>query len=335
MKTMKNSGDLSAFLEAFFTDRLMRERQVSPHTVASYRDTFRMLLTYAQERLKKPPSALQIEDLDAPFIGAFLNHLEKARGNTPRTRNLRLTAIHSFFRYLAFQEPGRSAFIQRVLAIPSKRHGRALIAFLSRPEIDAVLRAPDCATWAGRRDHALLMLAIQTGLRVSELTGLRCQDVLLGAGAHVRCQGKGRKERCTPLGKQGARVLGAWLRERAGQPSDPVFPNARGGTLSRDGVEYILAKHVAVARATCRTLEGKRVSPHVLRHTTAMQLLQAGVDRSVIALWLGHESVETTQIYIDANLALKEKVVEKAAPANVRKGRFRADDRLMAFLKSL
>jgi site-specific recombinase XerD len=332
---MNTSGDLSAFLEAFFTDRLMQERQVSQHTVASYRDSFRMLLAYAQGKLAKPPSALRLEELSAPFIGAFLNYLEKTRGNSIRTRNLRLTAIHSFFRYLAFQEPARSAFIQRVLAIPSKRYRRVLIDFLSRPEIDALLQAPDCGTWAGRRDHALLMVGIQTGLRVSELTGLNCQDVILGAGAHVRCQGKGRKERCTPLGKQVARRLGSWLRERAGRPSDPVFPNARGGALSRDGVQYILNKHVSAARKTCSTLERKRVSPHVLRHSTAMSLLASGVDRSVIALWLGHESVETTQIYIDANLALKEKVVDKAMPTNVRKGRFRADDRLMAFLQGL
>jgi site-specific recombinase XerD len=332
---MNTSGDLSASLEAFFTDRLMHERRVSQHTVSSYRDSFRMLLEYARAMLKKPPSALQIEDLNAPFIGSFLNYLEKTRGNTVRTRNLRLTAIHSFFHYLAFQEPGRSAFIQRVLAIPSKRYCRVLVDFLSRPEIDALLRAPDCDTCAGRRDHALLLVAIQTGLRVSELTELKCQDVILGSGAHVRCQGKGRKERCTPLGRQVARRLEVWLRERAGRPSDPVFPSARGGTLSRDGVQYILNKHVAVARTTCPTLASKRISPHVLRHSTAMSLLQAGVDRSVIAMWLGHESVETTQIYIDANLAIKERVVEKAAPANVRKGRFRAGDRLMAFLQSL
>lgn len=332
---MNTSGDLSAFLEAFFTDRLMQERRVSQHTVASYRDSFRMLLAYAQGKLAKPPSALRLEELSAPFIGAFLNYLEKTRGNSIRTRNLRLTAIHSFFRYLAFQEPGRSAFIQRVLAIPSKRYRKALIDFLCRPEIDALLQAPDCGTWAGRRDHALLMVGIQTGLRVSELTGLNCQDVVLGAGAHVRCQGKGRKERCTPLGKQVALRLGSWLRERAGRLSDPVFPNARGGALSRDGVQYILNKHVSVARKTCPTLERKRVSPHVLRHSTAMSLLASGVDRSVIALWLGHESVETTQIYIDANLALKEKVVDKAMPTNIRKGRFRAGDRLMNFLQGL
>ena len=332
---MKTAGNLAALLEAFFTDRLMGQRRVSPHTIASYRDSFRLLLEYAQRRLGKPPSTLSLEDLDARFVGGFLDHLEKERGNSPRSRNLRLTAIHSFFRYVAFLEPGHASLIQRVLAIPSKRYLHGLVAFLSRPEMEALLAAPDRATWAGRRDHALLTVAIQTGLRVSELTGLRCQDVVLGTGAHVRCDGKGRKERCTPLGKQAVSVMRTWLPERAGHPSDPMFPSARGGRLSRDGVQYLLGKHVARASKTCPTLTNKRVSPHVLRHSTAMQLLHAGVDRSVIALWLGHESVETTQVYIDADLALKEKVVEKAAPPNTRRGRFRASDRLIAFLKSL
>jgi len=332
---MSSNGNFPALVEAFFTDRLMRQRQASPHTIASYRDSFRLLIDYAERRLKKSPSNLDLEDLDAPFLVAFLDHLEDERGNGARTRNLRLTAIHSFFRYVAFQKPDRSSFIQRILAIPSKRFARRLIAFLSRPEIEALLSAPDRTTWRGRRDHALLTVAIQTGLRVSELIGLRCEDVILGPGAHVRCQGKGRKERSTPLGKRPRAILQAWLRERAGHPSDPVFPSSRGGALSRDAVEDLLAKHVATARKACPTLKNKRVSPHVTRHSTAMQLLQAGVDRSVIALWLGHESVETTQIYIDADLALKQKVVEKAAPPGARTGRFRPADRLLAFLTSL
>ncbi len=332
---MKAAGNLSALLEAFFTDRLIAQRRVSPHTIASYRDSFRLLLKYAQDQLGRPPSALSLEDLDAPFIGKFLDNLERERGNGPRSRNLRLTAIHSFFRYVAFQEPDRARLIQRVLAIPAKRYRRALVAFLSRPEIEALLAAPDRSHRAGRRDHALLTVAIQTGLRASELTGLRCQDVFLGRGAHVHCEGKGRKERCTPLGKHVAPVVRTWLRERGGRPSDPLFPNARGKMLSRDGLQYLLAKHLAAARKMCPTLRSKRVSPHVLRHTTAMELLHAGVDTSVIALWLGHESIETTQIYIESDLALKEKVVEKAAPPNVRKGRFRAGDQLIAFLESL
>jgi integrase/recombinase XerD len=332
---MKARGDLAALLEAFFTDRLMSQRKVSPHTVASYRDSFRLLLEYAQRSLQKPPSSMNLDDLHAPFIVGFLDQLEKERDNSVRTRNLRLTAIHSFFRYMAFEQPNRSSLIQRVLAIPSKRFSRRLIAFLSGPEIRALLSAPKQETQDGRRDHALFTVAIQTGLRVSELVGLRCQDVVLGTVAHVRCQGKGRKERCTPIGKQTKMVLRAWLRERAAGPHEPLFPNARGGPLSRDGIQYILAKHLATAQEACPTLRDKRVSPHVLRHTTAMNLLQAGVDRSVIALWLGHESVETTQTYIDADLAIKEKAVEQAAPPNTPKGRFRPGDRLLAFLRSL
>ena len=322
-------------LEAFFTDRLIRQRRASPHTIGGYRDTFRLLLGFARQRLNKGPSRLAIEDLDAPLIGAFLDHLEQERGNSARTRNVRLAAIHSFFRYLALQDPAHSAVIQRVLAMPSKRYDRRPIGFLTRAEMDALLAAPARSTWAGQRDHALLLVALQTGLRVSELIGLRCQDIVFGTGAHVRCQGKGRKERCTPLRKDAVAVLRSWLRARAGAPPDPAFPNARGGPLSRDGVEDLLAKHLAIARTRCPSLKSKRVSPHVLRHSTAMDLLQRGIDRSVIALWLGHESVETTQMYLDANLELKEKILAKTTPFDVRPGRYRPDDRVLAFLKSL
>lgn len=332
---MKTTTSLSALLESFFTDRLMRQRQVSPHTIVSYRDTFRLLLEHARERLKKAPSDLQINDVDAHLVVGFLEHLEHGRSNSVRTRNLRLTAIQSFFRYVAFQEPALAAHIQRVLAIPSKRHRKRMVGFLPRPEIDAFLSAPDVRVWAGRRDHALMLVAIETGLRVSELTGLRPQDIELGAGAHVRCSGKGRKERCTPLSKQAVKVLRAWLREHKGTPSDPLFPNMRGGQLSQDGVQYILDKHLSIAQTKCSTLKKKRVTPHLLRHSTAMRLLQAGVDRSVIALWLGHESVETTQIYIDANLKLKEKALAKANPLNGRARRYRPEDHLLAFLKGL
>jgi len=332
---MKIYDNFPSLLQAFFTDRLMRQRSASPHTLASYRDTFRLLLKYAEQRLKKPPSALRLEDLDAPLVGGFLHHLAKERGNTPRSSNLRLAAIRSFFRYASFHAPDRSALIQQVLAIPSKRFDRTQIAFLTRPEIEAVLSAPDMNTWSGRRDHALLLVAVQTGLRVSELIGLRRDDVRLGTGAHVRCQGKGRKERCTPLTRQAARVLRAWLQEQQASDSVPVFPNARGGLLSRDGVHYILSKHVALARKTCPSLKAKRVSPHVLRHSTAMALRAAGVDLSVIALWLGHESIDTVQIYLDADLELKEKIVEKTALRKGRRGRFRPKDRLLTFLKGL
>lgn len=332
---MNTTGTLPPLLESFFTERLMRQRQASPHTIASYRDGFRLLLDHAQKRLKKAPSSLNLQDLDAPFISGFLDVVESERKCGARSRNLRLSAIHSFFRYAAFQEPGMSEMIQRVLAIPPKRFTRKVVGFLSKPELEVILEAPDRRTWIGRRDHALLRTTIETGLRVSEVTGLCREDVRLDAGAHVYCQGKGRKERCTPLTKKGAGVLKAWLKERAGQPSDPLFPSTRGGRLSRDGVECLLAKYVAAAHKRCPTLRRKRVSPHVLRHSAAMALLHSGVDRSVIALWLGHESVETTQMYLDANTAMKEKIIEKTASKKGYRGRYTPTDKLLAFLKGL
>jgi integrase/recombinase XerD len=329
------NGDLARLLEGFFVDRLMRQRQASPHTVASYRDTFRLLLGFAQERLGKQPSTMNVEEIDATLVGAFLDHLEKVRGNCAKSRNARLAAIRSFFHYVAVTDPTHSASIQRVLTIPSKRWTRTPIAFLTRPEIDALLLAPNRQTWIGRRDHAFLLVAVQTGLRASELIALTCQDVVFGTGAHLRCLGKGRKERCTPLTRQVASVLRGWLRERAGSLTDAVFPSTRGGVLSRDAVEYLVAKHVATAQRSCASLRRKRISAHVLRHTTAMQLLQAGVDRSVIALWLGHESVETTQEYFEADLAMKEATLAKTAPLKARIGRFRPKDQLLAFLVNL
>jgi len=286
--------ELAPLLERFFTQRLMQQRQVSPHTISSYRDTFRMFLKFAQQRLHKPPSSLNFEQIDAPLIVAFLDHLEKQRQLSARSRNLRLTAIHSFFRYAAFELPSHSAQIQRVIAIPSKRFTRTLVRFLTRPEVDALLAAPDQRTWFGRRDHAFLLLSAQTGLRLSEMTGLARGDIALATGAHVRVIGKGRKERCVPLAKSTVVVLKTWLREPQRGDQGVVFPNARGGRLSPDGVHYLLVRHSATASKLCPSLKQKRVTVHVLRHTVALDLLQEGVDRSVIALWLGHESVETT-----------------------------------------
>ena len=332
---MSTSLSFAPLLEGFFTRRLMQQRRASPNTIASYRDTFRLLLQFAQQRLRKAPSCLALDDVDAPLVLAFLDELEQRRGVSPRTRNLRLTAIHSFFRYAAFESPEHSALIQRVLAIPSKRFTRALVHFLTRAEVDALLRAPDQGSWSGRRDHALILLAVQTGLRLSELTSLQRDDLSLGSGSHVRVIGKGRKERCTPLSKNTRSVMTAWLHEPVRVPGQPVFPNARGGRLSSHGVHYLLSKHVAAASNDCASLKRKRVSPHVLRHTTAMDLLQAGVEQALIALWLGHESIETTQIYLDANLALKEQVLAKTTPPDGTPGRYRPDDKLLAFLKSL
>lgn len=332
---MSAASNLAGLLQGFFTQRLMQQRQASPHTIASYRDTFRLLLQFAQHRLRKAPSALALDQIDAPLVVAFLDDLEKTRGISARTRNLRLTAIHSFFRYVAFEAPTNAAQVQRVLAIPAKRYTRALVPFLSRQEVDALLAAPDRSTWSGRRDHALILVAVQTGLRLSELTGLAPADVQLGAGAHVRVIGKGRKERCTPLSKNTHAVLAAWLREPPRADGQPVFPNARGGRLSAHGFHYLLAKHVAAASNACPSLKNKRVSPHCLRHTTAMDLMQEGVDRSVLALWLGHESIETTQMYLDADLELKQRVLDKTTPPEGRPGRYRPGDKLLAFLKSL
>jgi integrase/recombinase XerD len=326
---------LAPTLQAFFTQRLVGQRRASPHTVAAYRDTFRLLLGFASAKLGRSPAQLGLEDLDAPFIGAFLDTLETERGNAVATRNARLAAVHSLFRFAALRHPEHAAVIQRVLAIPPKRADRALVSFLTRPEIDALLASPDRITWIGRRDHALLAVAIQTGLRVSELIGLTCQDVSLRAGAHLRCQGKGRKERCTPLTAATAAVLRVWLQERQGQATDPLFPTSRGGPLSRDAVERLLAKYAARAEHACPSLHGKRLSPHVLRHTSAMQLLHAGVDTSVIALWLGHETIRTTQIYLHADLRLKERALARTTPPHLAPGRYRPPDSLLAFLESL
>ena len=330
-----NATDFAPLLTVFFTERLMRQRQASPHTIASYRSTFRLLVRYAQRELKKPPSAMTLDDFDTALLGDFLTHLETERGNDPRTRNARLAAIRSFFRFVALHEPRYAALAQRVLAIPDKRYTRRPVAYLEREEIEALLRAPDPRTRTGRRDRTLLLVAVQTGLRASELIGLRCEDIQLGTGAHVRCHGKGRKERCTPLRKDAARALRAWLKERRGEPADPVFPNQRGGSLSHDTLDYLLRKHLATARARCPSLNRKRVSTHSLRHSCAMELLHSGVDRSVIALWLGHESVETTYIYLHADLKLKQQAMARTTPSRMPLERYRPEDDVLAFLNSL
>lgn len=333
---MKQGCNIAPLIERYFTERLMRQRNVSANTIASYRDTFRLLFRFAQARLRKPPSDLVVDDLDAPFISAFLANLEAERGVSARTRNLRLTAIPSFFRFVSFEEPAHSALIQRVLAIPSKRHDKRQVHFLTRPEIEALLAAPDRTTWFGRRDHTLSLLAVQTGLRLSELINLDRDAIHLGVGAHVRCVGKGRKERCTPLTALARGALKAWLKEPGRHQANALFPNMHGGRLSADSIQALLTKHVRMASERCPSLASKCVSPHVLRHSAAMELLQAGVDCSVIALWLGHETVETTQTYLHAHLALKEAALTKLAPYRSDKPvRFRAGDRLLAFLEEL
>lgn len=330
-----STPEFPALLQAFFTDRLVRQRQASPHTVTAYRNTFRILLRFAATRLARAASSLVLADLDAPFVSEFLDHLERERGNSARSRNARLAALHAFFRYVALSEPAYALHCQRVLAIPSKRFERGLVEFLADAEAEALLAAPDASAWIGRRDRAILLVAIQTGLRVSELTALRRQDVTFGSGAHVRCHGKGRKLRCTPLRRDVVRVLDAWLHERPPEADVPVFPSSRGGHLSGDAVERLVAKHTAAASQKCRSLEGKRVTPHTLRHTAAMRLLQRGVDRSVIALWLGHESIETTQMYLHADLRLKEQALARVASSGLAPGRYHPSDSLLAFLEGL
>lgn len=326
---------LAPTLQTFFTERLIRERNASPHTIASYRDTWRLLLAYASERTGTPPSRLDLADLDAPLIGAFLDHLEHDRGNSVRTRNNRLAAIHSLFRFAALSHPEHADSVARVLAIPPKRYDRALVTWLTEPEVDALLTACDQSTWTGRRDHALLALAVQTGLRVSELIGLTRQDIHLGAGAHVACHGKGRKDRITPLTANTVTVLRHWLHEQPTRPDAPLFPTRQGRRLSRDAIEHRIANYATHAAADCPSLHGKTVTAHVLRHTTAMRLLHAGVDTSVIALWLGHVSVETTQIYLHADLELKEKALARTKPPNARTGRYQPPDTLLAWLEAL
>jgi integrase/recombinase XerD len=325
---------LAPVLEAFFTERLA-QRQASPHTVASYRDTFCLLLRYAREHLGKPPSRLDLADLDAPFIGAFLSHLEAGRGNSIATRNNRLAAIHSLFSYAALRCPEHAALISRVLAIPGKRADITLVSFLTPAETSALLASPDRGNWLGRRDHALLLAAVQTGLRVSELTGLTRGDVTLGAGANLRCRGKGRKERRIPLTRPVARIIADWLRERDGQPGDPLFPARTGGRLSTDAVADLLARHAVTAARQCPLLRRKNVTPHTLRHTAAMNLLHAGVDTSTIALWLGHAGTKATQAYLHADLALKEAALARTSPLPADRARYQPPDHLLAFLEGL
>lgn len=326
---------LAPTLQAFFTERLTRQRLVSPHTIAAYRDTLRLLLTFAAKRTGIPPSRLDLADLDAPLIGNFLDHLEHERGNSVRTRNARLAAIHSLFRFATLQHPEHVDSISRVLAIPPKRCEQALITHLTDDEVDALIAACNRDTWTGRRDHALLLLAVQTGLRISELTGLTRRDVHLGVGAHVACHGKGRKDRITPLTATTVAVLQAWLTEQAAEPAAPLFPTRCGQPLSRDAVEHRITHYAGIAALRCPSMRTKTITAHVLRHTTAMRLLHAGVDTSVIALWLGHASVETTQIYLHADLDLKEQALARTKPPNSKPGRYRPPDNILAWLEAL
>lgn len=329
------TSDFPALLQRFFTDRLHAQLGASPHTVSSYRDTFRLLLAFTAQRLGRPPSQVHLEDLDVPLLGAFLDQLEKDRGNSARTRNTRLSALRAFFRYVSFMEPAYAHQSQRILAIPSKRREMRPVEFLTDDETETLVAAPDTTTRIGRRDRTLLLVAVHTGLRNSEIRSLRRRDVELGSGAHVRCIGKGRKMRCTPLRRDVAASLGGWLTERGGGPDDHVFPSTRGGALSADALQRLLARHLNAASAACPSLLGRTITPHTLRHTMAMSHLLRGVDRTVIALWLGHESTETTEIYLHADMRLKERALAHADASNEIPTRFQPTDELLAFLETL
>lgn len=326
---------LATSLQAWFTDRLVRERNASPHTIASYRDTIRLLLTYASGRLGVEPSSLDLGQLDAPLIGAFLDHLETDRGCSPRTRNTRLAAIRTFYRYCLLRHPEHAAAIDRVLQIGPKRHERARVTYLTEPELHALIDAPDRSTWTGRRDHAIIVVLAQTGLRASELTGLACGDIHLATGAHVATTGKGRKQHITPLTRGTISLLRVWLDERGNLPAEPLFPTSTGRPLTRKALARRIAKHATHAAERCPSLTAKTITPHVLRHIAAMRLLHADVDTTVIALWLGHEQVETTQMYLHADLALKERALARSKPPDSKPGRYRPPDALLGFLDGL
>lgn len=329
-------SSFAPLLQAFFTDRLIHQRQASANTITGYRDTFRLLLAFAADRAQKKPSALEITDIDASLVAAFLNHLEHDRGNQIRTRNNRLAAIHSLFNYAALRHPEHAGLIQRVLAIPSKRYQRNLLTYLTQAEIDALLAAPDRDTWTGRRDHAMLTLAAQTGLRISELIGLTISDVHLGTGGYVHCVGKGRKERATPLTSLTQKVLKSWLAERGGTGACPLFPTRTGRSLSRDAIERRLARYRTTAGENCPSLQPKKVTMHALRHAAAMRLLESGTDVTIIALWLGHESpVTTARAYLHADMSQKEQAISRVTPPETKPGRYKPDDPLLAFLESL
>jgi integrase/recombinase XerD len=328
-------SDLAPILQSFFTDRMITQKHASQHTIRSYRDTFRLLLTFTQQAIGTPPWKLDVGQLDADLITSFLRWLETDRSSSPRTRNARLSAIRSLFRYASLRAPDNAATIQRVLAIEASRTGTTVVDWLTDTESDALLTVPDRSTWTGRRDYALLLTALRTGLRVSELTQLTRRDLHLGTGAHVRCTGKGRKERCTPLDAQTVAALRAWLADHPGRDDDPLFITRRGTRMSRDAVHARITKYQKTAGKSCLSLSGKNLTPHTLRHSTAMHLRHAGVDNAVIALWLGHQDIRSTQIYTHADLRLKEQALDRTTPPDVPPGRYQPPDQLLAFLESL
>ena len=329
------TNDLAALLQGFFTDKLDRHMNASVHTKAAYADTFRLLLTFAQRATGIAPSSLSLADLDADLIGGFLQHLETERGNSVATRNARRAALRSFFTYASYRAPESLATISQVLAIPPKRTKRTLVSFLTQPEAEALVAAPDTSTWLGRRDRLLLHLGIQTGLRASELTSIRIGDIQIGPHSQLECLGKGRRQRVIPLQKNTAKLVTAWLGELPPTPDGPLFPTSTGAALTRAAVGKLVARHVKSAAQQCPSLVAKNVTPHTLRHTCAMSLLHAGIDTASIALWLGHANIQTTQIYLHADLELKRRALDRLPPLDERPpARYQASDALIAFLKS-
>ena len=335
MKTVSAGPSLATLLRAFFLERLTAQRNASPQTVAAYRDSFRLLLQFAHQHVGKTPECLELKDVDAPLVLAFLDHLERDRHNTIRSRNARFAAIRSFMHFAAFKDPTALPSIQRVLAIPMKRFDKPLLGFLSKDEIQAILDAPPTDRWSGQRDRIMFATLYNTGARVSEVTGLRVADVVLDGSACVLLHGKGRKDRSVPLWRTTTTQLRHWLPRIDSRPDRPLFPSASGGRLTRPAVTARLRLAVQQAAARCPSLTKRRVSPHSVRHSMAMHMLQAGVDITVIALWLGHENPATTHMYVEADLTMKERALQAVQPPSIKQTRYRPTDRLLAFLQGL
>jgi len=335
MKVHGTETNFPTILQQFFLERLIQQRNASTQTVAAYRDGFRLLLQFAQRHLGKPPERLALSDLDAPLVLAFLNHLEKERHNTIRSRNARLAAIRSFLHFAALQEPTALPVIQRVIAIPMKRFDKPMLGFLSRTEMQAILDAPDCTTWCGQRDRVMFATLYNTGGRVSEITGLKVSDVVLERSATVRMHGKGRKERRVPLWRTTTSEIRKWLTCIDSMPDQPLFPGRSGTRMTRPAVMARLQLAVQSAAAVCPELAKRQISPHTIRHSTAMHMLQSGVDITVIALWLGHESPSTTHIYVEADLAMKERALNAVQSPRLKQKRYQATDRVLQFLQTL
>jgi len=335
MNAHRNSPLLSQLLQGFFYQNLIGQRNVISRTIASYRDTFRLLLQHASKDLRKPPTKMCLGDLDVTTILGFLAHPETDRKNSVRTRNARLAAIRSFMHYAAYQEPASLSVIQKVLSIPMKRFERPVLNSLTREEIDAILEAPDVNHWSGQRDRVMFTVFYNTGARVSEIIGMKIKNFQLFPKASVQIHGKGRKERIVPLWKTTALTLKSWMSQMDASPEAPVFPNRSGKPLTASGIQH--RHRLAVLKATnmCPTLRDREVSPHTIRHTTAMHLLQSGVDLTVIALWLGHENPSTTHMYMEADLTMKEKALEKLHEADELPFRYKATDEVLRFLEGL